>query len=91
MAGKLLNNYRGAVLMVTHDRYFLDRVTNRIFELSFGKLYEYKGNYETYVMEKAERERVAVEQEEKKTPLQTRTCVDASRRSSTRNETASKN
>ena len=65
MAGKLLNNYRGAVLMVTHDRYFLDRVTNRIFELSFGKLYEYKGNYETYVMEKAERERVAVEQEEK--------------------------
>ena len=60
-----LNNYRGAVLMVTHDRYFLDRVTNRIFELSFGKLYEYKGNYETYVMEKAERERVAVEQEEK--------------------------
>ncbi len=78
--------------MVTHDRYFLDRVTNRIFELSFGKLYEYKGNYETYVMEKAERERVAVEQEEKKkTPLQTRTCVDASRSSSTRNETASKN
>ncbi|MGC3161727.1 ABC transporter ATP-binding protein, partial [Enterococcus faecalis] len=42
-----LNNNRGAVLMVTHDRYFLDRVTNRIFELSFGKLYEYKGNYET--------------------------------------------
>lgn len=62
-------NYRGAVLMVTHDRYFLDRVTNRIFELSFGKLYEYKGNYETYVMEKAERERVAVEQEEKRKRL----------------------
>ncbi|MET1240255.1 ATP-binding cassette domain-containing protein, partial [Enterococcus faecalis] len=52
-----------------HDRYFLDRVTNRIFELSFGKLYEYKGNYETYVMEKAERERVAVEQEEKRKRL----------------------
>ncbi|NKE31254.1 ABC-F family ATP-binding cassette domain-containing protein, partial [Mycobacterium tuberculosis] len=51
------------------DRYFLDRVTNRIFELSFGKLYEYKGNYETYVMEKAERERVAVEQEEKRKRL----------------------
>lgn len=64
-----LNNYRGAVLMVTHDRYFLDRVTNRIFELSFGKLYEYKGNYERYVMEKAERERVAVEQEEKRKRL----------------------
>lgn len=55
--------------MVTHDRYFLDRVTNRIFELSFGKLYEYKGNYEMYVMEKAERERVAVEQEEKRKRL----------------------
>lgn len=64
-----LNNYRGAVLMVTHDRYFLDRVTNRIFELSFGKLYEYKGNYEMYVMEKAECERVAVEQEEKRKRL----------------------
>ncbi|HAP6963117.1 TPA: ABC-F family ATP-binding cassette domain-containing protein, partial [Enterococcus faecium] len=36
-----LKQYRGALLMVTHDRYFLDRVANRIFELSFGKLYEY--------------------------------------------------
>ena len=44
-----LKQYRGALLMVTHDRYFLDRVANRIFELSFGKLYEYKGNYEAYV------------------------------------------
>lgn len=60
-----LNGYRGAILMVTHDRYFLDRVTNRIFELSFGKLYEYKGNYEAYIIAKAERERVGVEQEEK--------------------------
>ena len=42
-----LKNYRGALLMVTHDRYFLDRVVNRIFELSFGKLHEYQGNYET--------------------------------------------
>jgi ATP-binding cassette subfamily F protein uup len=41
--------------MVTHDRYFLDRVTNRIFELSFGNLYEYHGNYEAYLVEKAER------------------------------------
>ncbi|HFM7498024.1 TPA: ABC-F family ATP-binding cassette domain-containing protein [Enterococcus faecium] len=60
-----LKQYRGALLMVTHDRYFLDRVANRIFELSFGKLYEYKGNYEAYVLEKAERDRVEVEQEEK--------------------------
>ncbi|EOL43060.1 ABC transporter ATP-binding protein [Enterococcus phoeniculicola] len=64
-----LNQYRGAVLMVTHDRYFLDRVTTRIFELSFGKLYEYKGNYEAYVLEKAERDRVNVEQEEKRKSL----------------------
>src|SRR5699024_3697639 len=40
---KYLANYRGAVMTVTHDRYFLDSVTNRIFELSFGKLYEYQG------------------------------------------------
>ncbi|EPH94646.1 ABC transporter, ATP-binding protein [Enterococcus faecalis 13-SD-W-01] len=64
-----LNHYRGALLMVTHDRYFLDRVTNRIFELSFGKLYEYKGNYEAYVLAKAERERVDAEQEEKRKRL----------------------
>ncbi len=64
-----LKQYRGALLMVTHDRYFLDRVVNRIFELSFGKLYEYKGNYEAYVLEKAERDRVEVEQEEKRKRL----------------------
>ncbi|KAF9404260.1 hypothetical protein HW555_014437 [Spodoptera exigua] len=64
-----LNSYRGAILMVTHDRYFLDRVTNRIFELSFGKLHEYKGNYEAYLLAKAERERVEVDQEEKRKQL----------------------
>lgn len=64
-----LKQYRGTLLMVTHDRYFLDRVANRIFELSFGKLYEYKGNYEAYVLEKAERDRVEVEQEEKRKRL----------------------
>ncbi|WP_165005876.1 ABC-F family ATP-binding cassette domain-containing protein [Enterococcus sp. ZJ1668] len=64
-----LKQYRGALLMVTHDRYFLDRVTNRIFELAFGQLHEYKGNYEAYVLEKAERDRVEVEQEEKRKRL----------------------
>lgn len=64
-----LKNYQGSLLMVTHDRYFLDRVANRIFELSFGKLYEYQGNYEAYVMEKAERDRVAQEQEGKRVQL----------------------
>lgn len=52
---KYLSEYKGAVMTVTHDRYFLDIVTNRIFEMSFGKLYEYQGNYETYVTAKAER------------------------------------
>jgi len=64
-----LSRYRGALLMVTHDRYFLDHVTTRIFELSFGKLYEYQGNYETYVTEKAERQRVEAEQENKRKQL----------------------
>ncbi|MGG5331793.1 ABC-F family ATP-binding cassette domain-containing protein [Enterococcus sp. AZ163] len=64
-----LKNYQGSLLMVTHDRYFLDRVVNRIFELSFGKLYEYQGNYEAYVIEKAERDRVAQEQEGKRVQL----------------------
>ncbi|WP_427814008.1 ABC-F family ATP-binding cassette domain-containing protein [Enterococcus sp. 22-H-5-01] len=64
-----LKSYTGSLLMVTHDRYFLDRVTNRIFELSFGKLYEYQGNYEAYLVERAERDRVAVEQEGKRKQL----------------------
>ncbi|MGG5369242.1 ABC-F family ATP-binding cassette domain-containing protein [Enterococcus sp. AZ196] len=64
-----LKNYTGALLMVTHDRYFLDRVTNRIFELSFGNLYEYQGNYEAYLVEKAERDRIAIEQEGKRKQL----------------------
>lgn len=66
---KYLKQYRGAVLMVTHDRYFLDHVTTRIFELSFGKLYEYQGNYEAYVAAKAEREQVEIEQETKRKQL----------------------
>ena len=45
-----------ALLMVTHDRYFLDRVTNRILELSNAKLYSYEGNYETFLELKTQRE-----------------------------------
>lgn len=52
---KYLVDYKGAVLTVTHDRYFLDSVANRIFELSFGQLYEYTGNYQQFVVAKAER------------------------------------
>ena len=52
---KYLAHYKGAVMIITHDRYFLDQVTNRIFELSYGHLYEYKGNYQSYLQGKAER------------------------------------
>ncbi|MEN8157473.1 MAG: ABC-F family ATP-binding cassette domain-containing protein [Bacteroidota bacterium] len=44
------------LLMVTHDRYFLDRVCNRIIELSQGKMYQYKGNYELFLQKRSERE-----------------------------------
>nr|WP_295974003.1 ABC-F family ATP-binding cassette domain-containing protein [uncultured Bacillus sp.] len=51
-----LNRYSGSLLLVTHDRYFLDRVTNRIFELEGGQLYSYKGNYTAFLESKAIRE-----------------------------------
>ncbi|GED72381.1 ABC transporter ATP-binding protein [Brevibacillus reuszeri] len=51
-----LSRYKGALLLVTHDRYFLDRVTNRTFELDKGKLYSYEGNYAAFLEKKAERE-----------------------------------
>jgi ABC transport system ATP-binding/permease protein len=51
-----LSRYKGALLFVTHDRYFLDRVTTRIFELDRGKLYSYEGSYAVFLEKKAERE-----------------------------------
>ena len=50
-----LKKLKGALFMVTHDRYFLDSVTNRIVELDKGKLYRYNGNYEEFLQRKAER------------------------------------
>ena len=50
-----LLKFKGELLLVTHDRYFLDRVTTRIAELDRGDLYAYEGNYETYLEKKAER------------------------------------
>ena len=50
-----LKKYKGALFMVTHDRYFLDSVTNRIVELDKGKLYRYAGNYEEFLKGKAQR------------------------------------
>lgn len=60
-----LNNRKGALVMITHDRYFLDRVSNKTFELDRGILYSYDGNYSKFLekkMERLERE----ESEEKK-------------------------
>lgn len=53
-----LANYPGAVLFVTHDRYFLNQVANRIFEIDHQQLTEYKGNYEAYVQQKAHHEEI---------------------------------
>ncbi|MBM7584262.1 ATP-binding cassette subfamily F protein uup [Bacillus pakistanensis] len=57
-----LSKYAGSVLVVTHDRYFLDSVSNKIFELDGGHLYSYKGNYQSFIEAKALRQ-----EEEKQT------------------------
>jgi ATP-binding cassette subfamily F protein uup len=69
MAGWLeeyLKKFRGAILMITHDRYFLDSVTNRIVELDRGKLYSYQSNYEGFLRLKAERLDMAAATERKR-------------------------
>lgn len=52
----LLIRYRGAIVMVTHDRYFLDKICNHIVEVDRGKLYACEGNYSAYIAQKAQRE-----------------------------------
>lgn len=64
-----LNRYRGVLVMVTHDRYFLDKVTNRIIEIDRGKLYSYMGNYAKFVEGKAQREEMILASERKKKSL----------------------
>ncbi|MGX7419271.1 ABC-F family ATP-binding cassette domain-containing protein [Carnobacterium gallinarum] len=66
---KYLSSYRGALLLVTHDRYFLDRVVNRMLELSYGSLTSYTGNYESYVKERAERQLEAEKADQKRKQL----------------------
>lgn len=66
---ELLKNKKCAVLMVTHDRYFLDRVTNKIVELENGKLYTYEGNYGTYLELSAQRASMEQRLEEKQKTL----------------------
>lgn len=53
---RFLSNYEGALLLVSHDRTFLDNVTNRTFEVELGKLNEYKASYSKYVILKEERQ-----------------------------------
>lgn len=64
-----LSRYRGALLLVTHDRYFLDRVANRILELHKGGIYPYEGNYAVFLEKKAEREEMQAASEDKRRNL----------------------
>lgn len=64
-----LASYRGALVMVTHDRYFLDRVTNKIAELSNGSLYLYEANYSQYLERKLERAEMETSRERKRQAL----------------------
>lgn len=61
-----LNKYKGSIIMVTHDRYFLDKVTNKIVEIDKAKLYTYEGNYTKFLALKAEREEMELATERKK-------------------------
>ena len=61
-----LRAFRGGLVMVTHDRYFLERVVNHITELSRGKLYHYEANYSKYLELKAQREDMAQASERKR-------------------------
>lgn len=61
-----LVSYRGAVVMVTHDRYFLDCVVNRIVEVDHGKIYSYPGDYSQYVEQKIQRQNMELATERKR-------------------------
>ncbi|MEF9992234.1 MAG: ABC-F family ATP-binding cassette domain-containing protein [Romboutsia sp.] len=64
-----LNARRGSLLMITHDRYFLDRVTNRVIELDKGRLFSYDGNYSAFLEKKMERLALESSMEEKRQNL----------------------
>ena len=61
-----LCKYRGVVIMVTHDRYFLDKVSNKILEISHGKIYAYEANYTKFLEMKAQREEMELASERKR-------------------------
>lgn len=64
-----LKKYRGAIVMVTHDRYFLNSITRKIVEVDRGSLFAYEGNYSTYLEQKAQREADAEAKERKNRTL----------------------
>ena len=66
---EFLNSFRGVLIMVTHDRYFLDRVTNKIVEIEKGKLYEYDTNYSGFIELKVQREEMELATERKRQSL----------------------
>lgn len=61
-----LHRFRGVIIMVTHDRYFLDKVTNKILEISHGQLYSYEANYSKFLEMKAQREEMEMASERKR-------------------------
>ncbi|MDO5146071.1 MAG: ABC-F family ATP-binding cassette domain-containing protein [Eubacteriales bacterium] len=63
---RFLIQYKGVLLLVTHDRYFLDRVTNKIWEIDRGSLYEYEANYSGFLEKKAQREEMEQAAERKR-------------------------
>ena len=64
-----LGQFKGVLIMVTHDRYFLDRVTNKIVEIDKGKLYEYDANYSRFLELKVQREEMEMASERKRQSL----------------------
>jgi ABC transport system ATP-binding/permease protein len=87
--GEFLEDYPGAFLLVTHDRYFLDRITNTIVELANGRTYSYTGNYTDYLLAKAERD-AAAEVSEHKRQMFLRRELDWVRRAPSARRTKSK-
>jgi ABC transport system ATP-binding/permease protein len=61
-----LMNYKGTCIFVTHDRYFLDNIANRIVELASGEFYSHKGNYTDYLINKSERQAIQEVEERKR-------------------------
>ncbi len=64
-----LQRYKGAIFMITHDRYFLERVTNKICEIQRGKLETYIGNYDSYLEQKMEKEKMLLATERKRAAI----------------------